>query len=338
MPNTPPPYGGTSNYQDAFAFLQSQLATIETMVYEEQFPEVQYRELVPVSTSATEWAPNIIHYSRTRTGEPGPIAGRSTDFPKVSSTRRQHNVAIEMEGIAYDYTVEELNRARMLGENLPAEGARDARFMVERRLDRILKEGRNELQWDSFLFADSSGREGAPESIDASGSGAGRYWENKGALEILTDINNLLLGVYTASRTVEMADTLCVPPTIWTSLTSSFVPNTNETVLTTIMKNNVYTAKTGRQLMIREVRGLEACGADAGSNTFFGRILAYRKDPSVLRFHLPMPFRFLPVERNFMTFEVPGIYRVGGLEIRRPTVFRYMDKIGAPATRTFSPQ
>jgi hypothetical protein len=48
----------------------------------------------------------------------------------------------------------------------------------------------------------------------------------------------------------------------------------------------------------------------------------------VLKMHIPMPHRFLPVwQTGPMFYEVPGIFRLGGLEIRRPKAVRYVDGI-----------
>jgi len=48
----------------------------------------------------------------------------------------------------------------------------------------------------------------------------------------------------------------------------------------------------------------------------------------VLKMHIPMPFRFLPAwQTGPMKFDVPGIFRVGGVDIRRPKAVRYLDGI-----------
>jgi hypothetical protein len=56
--------------------------------------------------------------------------------------------------------------------------------------------------------------------------------------------------------------------------------------------------------------------------------VAYKRDPRVLKLHLPMRHRFLPVwQTGPITFDVPGIFRTGGTEIRRPGAVRYFDGI-----------
>jgi hypothetical protein len=57
-------------------------------------------------------------------------------------------------------------------------------------------------------------------------------------------------------------------------------------------------------------------------------MIAYRKDPEIIKIHVPMPHRFLPVwQRGPLVYDVPGIFRTGGLEIRRPGAMRYVDGI-----------
>jgi hypothetical protein len=57
-------------------------------------------------------------------------------------------------------------------------------------------------------------------------------------------------------------------------------------------------------------------------------MVAYRRDPSVVKMYMPMPFRFLPVwQTGPIIFEVPGIFRLGGVDVRRPKAMRYVDGI-----------
>jgi hypothetical protein len=57
-------------------------------------------------------------------------------------------------------------------------------------------------------------------------------------------------------------------------------------------------------------------------------MVAYRRDPAVLKMHIPMPHRFMPIWQTApLVFDVPGIFRLAGLEIRRPKSVRYTDGI-----------
>jgi hypothetical protein len=88
-------------------------------------------------------------------------------------------------------------------------------------------------------------------------------------------------------------------------------------------KNNIYTAETGQPLDIAPLRALATASPDGG-----GRMIVYRKAPEVLKFHLPMPRRVLPVHRvGLMHYQQGVIARTGGTEIRLPGAMAYIDEI-----------
>jgi hypothetical protein len=90
-----------------------------------------------------------------------------------------------------------------------------------------------------------------------------------------------------------------------------------------IKQNNIVTQQTGMPIEIRAVRGLDTGGASGN-----GRVVCYKKDPEIIKMHVPMPHRFLPVwQRSPLVYDIPGIFRVGGLEIRRPATVRYVDGV-----------
>jgi hypothetical protein len=150
-----------------------------------------------------------------------------------------------------------------------------------------------------------------------------RYWYQKTPDQILADINTVLSDVYVESLTVEYADTLLMPIEAMTLLGQTPMPYLDVTVLEWLATHNMITLQTGRRIDIRAIRGLETA-----SDTGHGRMVAYRRDPGVLRFHMPMPHRFLPVwQESPMVFFVPGIFRIGGVDIRRPMAVRYLDEI-----------
>ena len=98
------------------------------------------------------------------------------------------------------------------------------------------------------------------------------------------------------------------------------------TVLEYIKKNNIYTAETDQPLNIYPVRELATASQDGG-----GRMVAYRKDREVVRFHLPMPRTVLqPRMKSLMGFEQGIIARTGGTEWRLPKSAAYADEITAP--------
>jgi hypothetical protein len=305
--------------QQAMGFLIAQTTYIEPMVYRIQYPELNYRELVPVDTSANEWAKSITFFSVDQVGAADWFNAAASDIPLADIARAKFEAGIEMAGIGYRYNLEELGQAMMLpNTNLTSERAEAARKASEEFTHNTAMYGDVRKNWKGITNHTS------PAVVNAAHTWA--YWVGQGSsylTNIIQDFNGLLTNIWQSSLTVEMADTVLLPLSALTLLATTQLPNTTMTLLQFIMANNLYTLETGRPLTIRAVRGLDTAGASGN-----GRVIAYRKDPQVVKMHMPMPHRFFPVwQRGPFVFDVPGIMRMAGLEIRRPGAFRYLDGV-----------
>jgi len=306
--------------QQALSFLIEQATYIEAEVYRVQYPEIIYSQLIPIDTSANEWAKSITYFSMDKVGAADWFDGNATDLAKADVNRARYEQGIEMAGIGYGYNLEELGQAQQIpGTNLSAERAEAARFAYEQFMDKLAYVGSVPKNFKGLINQTSVTRVDAA----ATGTGSSRLWSTKTADQMITDVQTALTGVYEGSNTVEMADTVLLPVDAINQLSIARIPNTMETALTYLAKNNLYTFMTGAPLTIRGVLGLGTAG-----NSTTGRMVAYRKDPRVLKLHVPMMHRFLPVwQRGPITFDIPGIFRVGSVEVRRPGAMRYVDGI-----------
>jgi len=312
--------------QATLGFVVQQALTINAQVYAMRFPDLDFARLVYVDTSAPEWTPGIITFLSNTVGKAGWFSGAAKDVAKADITRDKSEARVHMAAVGYGYNAEEVGQAQLLGMNLgtmKAEAARRAytEFMWNVALTGATEKGLNGL-------ANQSGVTTGTAPADGTGS-VTTWFDTDGDLtktpaQIIRDINNVLTGVFTGSLTVEMADTLLLPYSIISYLGATPMSATNsETVLAFILRNNIYTQMTGQQLTIRGVLGLDTAGA--GSTR---RMVAYANRQDVVKLHLPMPHRFLPVYQDGPTsFEIPGIFRTGGVEVLRPGAFRYLDGI-----------
>jgi hypothetical protein len=311
--------------QQALGFLISQTSYIESEVVKTKYPDVQYPLLTPVDTSATEWAKSVTYFSSDQAGQAQWFHHEASDIALADISHEKHETGVEMAGIGYRYTLEELGQAMMIpGTNLSADRASAARRAYEEFVDNIAMRGNTDKGWTGLINSAAV----TPIPAIADGTGTAPAWAVKTFDKIMRDVNDALTGIYTATLTVEMADTVLLPIPQLTSLSQMQIPNTTMTVLEWIKKYNIYTMTTGGEIVFRGVRGLEKAGVNGD-----GRMVVYRRDPQVLKLHIPMPHRFLPVwQRGPITFDVPGIFRLGGLEVRRPAAVRYVDGISvAPA-------
>lgn len=299
--------------QAAMSFAIQQSTHVEQGVNETVYPDIQYPFLIPVDSSAHPFAKSVTYFSSDKFGAAKWISGNADDIPQAGTELSKHETAVHMAGIGYGWGYEEINQAQMLGINLQNNDAVAARRAYEEMVDRVALTG-----------DDAKGFKGLVNSPEVTAAAVSTGdWANATEDEILADVNELLLGVGTDTQFTSMADTLLLPYEKLNIMATRRLGDTQGTILTFTQKHNTYTAMTGKPLTIRAIRGLLTAGA---GNT--ARMVAYRRDPQVLKLHIPMPHRFLPLYQDGpLNFVVPGVFRLGGLDIRRPKEVRYGDGI-----------
>lgn len=300
--------------QAALGFVTSQTSHIESEVNKTVYPDIQYPALIPVDTSAHPFAKSVTYYSSDQFGKARWINGNADDIPLAGTELAKHETAVHMAGIGYGYGYEEINQAQMLGVNLQADDAMAARRAYEEHVDTVALLGDSEKGFEGLI--DNS-------AVTAASATTGD-WSTATAAQILADVNNALSAQAAGTAYTSLANTLLLPHGERNRIATTPLNNTSDTtILAFLQAHNVYTAETGQPLTIRAVRGLETAGAGDTQ-----RMVAYRRDPQVLKLHIPMPHRFLPVYQDGpLRFVVPGVFRLGGLDIRRPKEVRYADGI-----------
>lgn len=304
--------------QQAFSFLLSQMTHIESQVWQTRYPAITYQEFVPLDFSAPEWIKTVTYMSMDGTARAKFMSGSANDFPVVGLTRDHFETNVEMAGIAYDYTIEELEQARMLGINLTGDKASIARRAYEELCEDVAYVGDATKGWQG-LFNTSS-----VTATDVVAGVGGVTFVLKTPDEILRDVNTALSGTWTQTLGVAIADTLLMPMAQYADIaTRRLSPTTDRTILNWILENNIYTLTTGQALTVRANRFLTTAGAGGTA-----RMVAYRRSPEVVKMHIPMRLRFLQPQGPFgMRYEVPGIFRLGGVDVRLPREIRYFDGI-----------
>jgi hypothetical protein len=313
-------YGLYDAPQQALGFLISQTTFIEQEVYRIQYPDIMYPRLVPVDSSASEWAKSITYYSLDKVGNADWFDGYAHNMPLADVNRQKYEQSIEMAGIGYRYTTEELGVQMMIpGTNLSTERAEAARRAYQEFVDRICRVGDPRKSIFGLINSPIVQKLTAP----ATGTGSSPLWINKTADQMITDVQTSLTQVYQGSLTVEMADTVLLPIAQLQILANTRIPNTYGNALDYLRKYNLYTFTTGQELTILGILNLDTAGSGGTA-----RMITYRRDPSIVKLHIPMQHRFLPVwQTGPMVFDIPGIFRIGSVEIRRPGAFCYTDGI-----------
>lgn len=316
---TPRPF---ADAQAAFPFVIAQGRNIETKIYQRRYPTFNYAATVPVVTEGNEWAIGTTFFTVDTAGEAKFLSGSGTDMPFNTATKDQASHDFAMIGSGWEWNIEEINQASLYNIDLNGTKAMSASDKIERLLNSIAMIGSTEKTWTGFT------NDATVSRVDVANDGTGttRTWSTKTADQILRDVNDLLSSVRSNSSEVEWADTLRLPPTSFRLISTKRISTGGDgfiTVLEYLRKNNIYTAETGAPLDILPLR--ELAGAGNGPSE---RMVVYRRDPEVIRFHLPMPRRVLqPRQKSIMGFETGIIARTGGVEIRLPGAMAYGDGI-----------
>lgn len=300
--------------QSALGFVVAQTSIIEPVIYQTRYPDILYRDLVPVDTSGSEFATSVTYYSADRYGQAGWINGNADDIPRAGTTRAKHETPVHTAGIGYGYGWEEIGRAQMLGINLANDDAAAARRASEELVDRVAFYGDTDKGFTGLFNAT-----GVTPVAATTGS-----WGTATPVQIVADMNAALMKVHTDTATSAISDTLLLPWSKFFHISTTPMTDTSETtILQWFLANNVYTAATGKALTVRGMRGLDTAGAGD-----VARLVAYTNDPRVLKLHMPMPHRFLPVYQSGpLRWDIPGVMRLGGLDVRLPKEVVYIDGI-----------
>lgn len=301
--------------QSAFPFVVAQGRNIETTIYAKKYPATDYASVIPVVTEGQAWAIGTTFFTVDTAGQAKFLSGAGADIPFTSMQRDQASHDFAMIGAGWEWNLEEVNQAVLYGIPLSDTKAAGASRAIETKLYDIAMTGSTEKNWLGFANQSSAV---SRADVAADGTSSSTFWSAKTAAQILRDLNNALWVVRNQSGLVERADTIAIPPEAMQHIATTYVgtEGNSPTVLQQFRNGNP-------TVSVIEVPALATASNDGG-----GRMVAYRRDLEVLRFHLPMPRQVLqPRQKSIMGFETGIIARTGGTEVRLPGAMAYLDEI-----------
>lgn len=293
--------------QAAIGFVTHQRTHIEPEVLKKDYPEIAYSRLIPVDTSAPQWAPSVTFFSQDSTGKAKFINGKGDDIPLANILMNKFEQTVNMAGIGYSFSLEEIGAAQQLGMSLSNEGAMAARDAYEQFVDEVALIGNTAL-----------GVEGLFNTTGITSVAAGGVWAGRTPDQILADLNGTLSAIWSGSNGIERANTVVLPLTAYADIaTRRLSADNNTTILEYVQRANVYSVSTGQPLMIEAHHRLTT---DA---------VIYRRDPQAVKMHMPMPLTFIPPQSRGLQIDVFGMFRFAPTNIRRPGSFRYLTGVAA---------
>ncbi|MBN7804901.1 DUF2184 domain-containing protein [Agrobacterium rosae] len=314
----------------ALAFVTAQAYRINATVYEQRYPDWDFSRLIYVETEGDPWSPGIMTYLSDMNGQANWQSGAAKDIPLADVNQDMQLKTFHLAAIGYQYNIQEVNAAIQIpGGTLPNRKAKAARLAYTK------------FMYDLTLFGSAEKGLGGitnypgvtAATVPADGTGSVTFWVNSAGVgtktpaQIVRDINLGIQGISLATFKVELADTIYLPDEALNYIAATpYSATTMETILSFVMRTNLYTLTTGRPLTILSVRELSTAGAGGT-----GRMVVYKNDENFVKLHLPMPHRFLPVYQDGpLNWQVPGIFRTGGVEMLTTQAIRYLDGISQP--------
>lgn len=317
----------------ALAFFEAEAYKVNATVYEALYPDWDIGRLIFVDTSGPEWSPGIITYTSDITGRANWQSSAAKDIPLADVSQDKMLKGHHLGAIGYQYNYEEINTIMQVGGSLPDRRARAARLAYQQFIFKLALFGDTEKNLGgitnypgvTIIPAPADGTSGVRTWVNDSGVGT------KTPAQIVRDINLGLQGAASATQDQVLADTIMLPQVALDYIASTpYSDNTMETILSFVLRTNYYTMRTGRPLNIIPLRelGTAATNTDSPTSAGMGRMVAYANRPEYMRFHLPIPHRFLPVYQDGpLNWMVPGIFRTGGVEMQSLISVRYVDGI-----------
>jgi hypothetical protein len=306
--------------QQALGFLTPQLLRINTEIDYQEYPDFDFARFMFVNTDGGMWSRGSIFYSGDVAGRPEWLAGAAWDMPYADISTSQFLQENHLAGIGYQWHRSELEQAAALGRNLGSEKARAARTVADAKIYSIAMRG-DATKGITGLVNNAS----VPQAnVAADGTGSATAFSTKTPDQINRDVNAVLNAPFNSTLETKRANTLLLPSTRLQYMASTRIgSDANMTILRFVQENNAYTIETGQPLRIMGSRELETAGASGTA-----RMMAYANQRDVVQLYLPGPHEFFePFQKAAFTWEIPGLFNVGGVEFRRPKGAAYRDGI-----------
>ncbi len=295
-------------------FINGELETIRSRLYDELLGPTKGRSLVPVSNeldSATETDTyNVMQmYGSAKVGG----AGYTTTPPRADVAKRKVSNSIVPVTNAYGFTLNEQRAAAKGLFPLPMHKGRAAKEVMHRTVDKLLLIGDN-LEGIAGLFNLS----GALSVTRSTGVG-GDTWDLKTSDEILVDLFALEHKIISNSLEALIPDTMVLPLTRDQLISSRRMRDGSDVTIKEFflkVSENIKRIETSSRL------------ETAPNGEWTGkRAMCYRNDPMMIEAMIPQEFEQLPPQHvNYETI-INCHLRFGGIRTYQPKSVAYMDNI-----------
>lgn len=296
--------GEARDATEAESFVIGQLTYLEQKAIEAWYTPRRYQDVLGncIDYSAGPWAKAVNYKISDQVGVGKRIAPGATDLPLVDQAYALVNVPVELGGLAYEYTVEDLVTSAFLGQPLPESKQRAAVEAYYNHMNVVALIG--ELNFKGFY---------SNSNVTAAPTTSAANWNVATADTIISDVITAV-GAYNAATKGNLAPRIMVVPL---------------TTLQLLYKPRATTSDLSIKAYLETTLGLTIISDFAletlGSGTSTKRVVFANPNLDNDVLHIPRPIQFLAPQMNGLRVYVPSSYKYAGNEIRRVITVRYMD-------------
>lgn len=298
---------------DYTVFLRKECEVILQKTLETIYTKLRALELIPVASPEGIGVTEITYRQLTSVGLAKIISDYATDFPTVEIYGSEKSSKVYHIGSGYRFSFFELEKAQKANINIAAKKVEAVRRAIETKVDELAWSGDDDYDIKGFINFPGISQYIAADNA----AGTSKRWDDKTADEIAADINGMVTSILTSTSAKESPNTFIMPLTLWRKLTTTAM-NSDRTM--TLLE---YVKKCNPMITTWDwVLKLENAGSN-GSR----RIMMYDKNPEKLEFHMPVPYRMLPEDKQGLGYFVPASADIGGVTVYYPQSVCYADGV-----------
>jgi len=309
------------------AFFLRDLTEVLARTYDVKYPDLKARQILPVFTGIDPAAEGYVWRQYDRIGGAKVIDTYGDDLPSTEVVANEFQSRCLSLGTSYQYSIQDLRKARMAGIPLETRKALAARRSMEQAIEQIAFFGVAQVPGTSasqaMMFAPASQNSSDPLAMYGITNFPGlpvvtgtNNWTlpSTSVSTIVSDFNAQLLNMIQNSKGIHMPDTVVFPLSTWSNLNTMARSTvfTDDTVLQYLQKENPWLKNVYWSTM------LETAGLNQAQNAAGPRILFMERNEENFQLVIPQEFEQLPPQMVNLMFKIPCHMRIGGLRVSYP--------------------
>ena len=319
------------------AFFLRDLTEVMGRTFDVKYPDLKARQILPVFTGVDPGAEGYVWRQYDRVGAAKVIDSYGADLPESEVIANEFQSRCLSIGASYSYSIQDLRRARMAGIPLETRKALSARRSMEQAIEQIAFFGLAQVPGtgasQAMQFVPASQNTNDPMAMYGFTNFPGltvstttNNWTSASTSvsTIVSDFNQTFLTVIQNSKGVHTPDTVVLPLSIWSQLstTARSTTFTDDSVLQYLQKENPWLKAVYWSTML-ETAGLKQDGSTPGP-----RIMLLERNEENLQLVIPQEFEQLPPQMVNLVFKIPCHMRIGGLRVSYPKSILALDGAG----------